>query len=1400
MPAKFNPLIFSGIDLTGASIPPSGAVEWKSPVATEAALPTVGNTDGDARVALDTDKIYVWDATTSKWIDSKLTTAAFGATPNADGLTVSSVTVGDITRATINLEPADATNPGAVSTTAQTFAGDKTFNDNIIVEGSIDAKGGIDSSTNTLTIGATADFINIGGAGATITINGDTTYEHVTDLVVKDKTITLNDGGGLASGANSGIEVEENSVITGYAQVSSDRNAWELKAPNQAGVAVIDAGAAGITIDQSSHDPVTIAAIPNGLSLTGQELSIAEASAVDTGVVTTGIQTFAGDKTFNDNVAFVDVIDVQTGIDSTTGTLTLGGINTTTVNIGEPATGITSAIFYGVTDHSGYDITNFGQLSTSPTGNQAVITTVTSSSTNPDYSGLIFSEANPEQADILYTAGGTLNLNSSQNLALTAPNFNVDSANVDIGQIGGTTDIIGTVTIEYNPADPTDWAPAPTHVIEAIDQLAERFVEQDQVTNEPTGFPNRTDSVILFNDGGGTPTFTIQPAVTSYDVYIRGKKYTKTAAETVTTVSHLSFPYAGNNYFYFDQNGDLQVTNTFTAAIIQQYAFISVVYWNPDTNSHTYFAEERHGLTMDGVTHSYLHTVLGARYLSGLALQNFTIGTGGANADAQFDVDQGSIRDEDILLQIAAQPQIPILYRLGSNSYWRKKTADSFPLIYSGTAGYTGANGRLPYNQFSGGSWSLTEVANNKYVLVHFFATNDKENGVVGIQGIAEYDSMEAARTGANNEISSLSGLPFAEFVPIGTVLFQTANTFTNTPKADVIPVDGANYVDFRGTQLYTPAGTATTHGLLSGLGNDDHFQYLLADGTRAMSGALDMGTHQINNVVDPTLSDDAATKNYVDNEVSNATTGTPSFFAGFDAITGVLTEVPGYTFDDNGTLQIGAQNSLTVPAGVTDYISIGISPTIANTGLDNLTAIQVNSPINQPVDSYTPIQVYGYGTSAPTNFNAYNSQTNYTGVGTNITHYLASGSSDCTGDAIAFRHDGSGDAGTIKSVQLVPSGDATTIEGVSFVPSGSYTDATGLKVDLSSATITNRPVGLDITGGTLSSNVSFTTVSNIPILVDSGNVIRPVFEVETGSAITNTDVILNNMAGFMNFNDDYNKNITTGLGAASVGFVSQVAAASGALVEDISMSLAGLSIDSTSAGGTITDAHLYKGSVLDIGGGSLSITNLYGLRIDDGSNVLSSNATNAWGISIEDTGAENYLAKSLKIGGVSKATSNAEIALEIGSNKSIRVGLATTAQRIALTNLSGLVIYDTDLDKFFGNDGSQWIQLNLSIGDIDQTSFPAADNQSSAANITSFVFANAVTRGFEAIVTVERSSTYAEYTLKGIQKGASWEMSQDYIGDDTGIVFSITSAGQIQYTSTNTGSGATIKFRANTV
>lgn len=117
------------------------------------------------------------------------------------------------------------------------------------------------------------------------------------------------------------------------------------------------------------------------------------------------------------------------------------------------------------------------------------------------------------------------------------------------------------------------------------------------------------------------------------------------------------------------------------------------------------------------------------------------------------------------------------------------------------------------------------------------------------------------------------------------------------------------------------------------------------------------------------------------------------------------------------------------------------------------------------------------------------------------------------------------------------------------------------------------------------------------------------------------------------------------------------------------------------------------------------------------------------------------------------------------------------------------------------GSGTLSWQSVPLaSAGDINETSFTAADNQASAANVTGFAFANGTVRAFTALVSVVRDTTYAQYEMRGIQKGSSWEMAQSYVGDETGLTFTITNAGQVTYTSTNTGFTATVKFRAYTV
>lgn len=357
---------------------------------------------------------------------------------------------------------------------------------------------------------------------------------------------------------------------------------------------------------------------------------------------------------------------------------------------------------------------------------------------------------------------------------------------------------------------------------DAIDQISTSTPSSVQaiydITNEPTGFPNRDDSFVTFDDISAS--LTIQPAVDSFDVYIKGRKFTKNSAESVSLNTNV----AGNHYFYYDNNGVLQTTSTFFPEIFSENAIVSVVYWNTELTEHVYFAEERHGLQMDGATHGYLHTTFGARYISGLALENFNEVTN----EPTLQVDQGSIRDEDLLLSIptANNQDIGIMYRLGNQ--WRKVSGSSYPLLYGGlTPDYFGLNLRVPYNEFNGTNWVLTQADNNAFVLVHYFATNDKETPIVAIQGTNQYNNVPDAKNAAAGEINLLEGLPFLEFVSIGTVIYETSDGFTRPHLAEYVPIEpGVNYVDFRGTQPYTPAGTATSHSILSGLSNDDHIQY----------------------------------------------------------------------------------------------------------------------------------------------------------------------------------------------------------------------------------------------------------------------------------------------------------------------------------------------------------------------------------------------------------------------------------------------------------------------------------------------------------------------------------------------------------------------------------------------
>ena len=326
-----------------------------------------------------------------------------------------------------------------------------------------------------------------------------------------------------------------------------------------------------------------------------------------------------------------------------------------------------------------------------------------------------------------------------------------------------------------------------------VSQLNSAIASSFEDIEQPVGLKDPTQVALSIDDS--LRTLTVAPTGASFVCFVKGKKI------TISSSLQSTWPNTpGLHFFYIDQTGSLITTTTFTDAIITEYSFVSMVYWDDVAAKHIIFANEKHGMKMSPITHAYLHRTRGAAFDSGGKLVNFVVdGGGSSNTHAQFTSNLGVIWDEDIRIPYPAQAQIPVFYKSGASGLWKRKEANSFPLIISGEEGYTGASGLIPYNNFNGSSWVLSEASNNKFVLVHIFATNDIEFPVIAIQGQVEYNDKTTARKGALTEIRELSGLPVYEFCPLGSVIYQTSNAYTNTPKAQIVSTaDGDNYEDHR--------------------------------------------------------------------------------------------------------------------------------------------------------------------------------------------------------------------------------------------------------------------------------------------------------------------------------------------------------------------------------------------------------------------------------------------------------------------------------------------------------------------------------------------------------------------------------------------------------------------------
>lgn len=120
-----------------------------------------------------------------------------------------------------------------------------------------------------------------------------------------------------------------------------------------------------------------------------------------------------------------------------------------------------------------------------------------------------------------------------------------------------------------------------------------------------------------------------------------------------------------------------------------------------------------------------------------------------------------------------------------------------------------------------------------------------------------------------------------------------------------------------------------------------------------------------------------------------------------------------------------------------------------------------------------------------------------------------------------------------------------------------------------------------------------------------------------------------------------------------------------------------------------------------------------------------------------------------------------------------------------------------------FKGNNAKFLKENLEFtnAQIKTGTFAAANNQAAAANVTGLDLSGFRGAAIELSIDIQATADlFAKFRLEAIQKNGAWQLSQEYLGDETNINFSITSGGQIQYTSGNEAGfvSSTMKYTAS--
>jgi len=344
----------------------------------------------------------------------------------------------------------------------------------------------------------------------------------------------------------------------------------------------------------------------------------------------------------------------------------------------------------------------------------------------------------------------------------------IDTRNTDMNEPSGfiRKSPLTTGKIEFSP-DGT--------IIHGIDHTGTYY------TNSSGNFGNDTP----FQTDAAARQAAIMPAdgESDYLIYIAGRKYAIADIQVVTLAET-----SGLHYIYHNALAELVSSVSQSSTYFSCEPITIYIYYNAEVAQFLVFADERHGIEMDGMTHRYLHIYHhGAKYGEGMVLSGLISGQRTFTS-----ISLGRMADEDIEITVPLKYDTPFYYIQGA-SLWRA-TAASNQLGHAPL----GVGQPIQYNRLLAGTYSLVNVTGNDVIAMFVFATNNALAPYIRIIGQVLYTDLNAARVGVITEVNALneSGLPSLEFIAIAAYLINSTGQLQTLP-------NGRLFMDLRRPSNY---------------------------------------------------------------------------------------------------------------------------------------------------------------------------------------------------------------------------------------------------------------------------------------------------------------------------------------------------------------------------------------------------------------------------------------------------------------------------------------------------------------------------------------------------------------------------------------------------------------------